>query len=149
MNRLILALLLGWASGCAGQQAAEPPRAEHPASAPRIPGSIENALPPPHILLAHSGELQLTSAQSTEILERTNATRAELARLDSDLDRVTESLRVALTASPIDEEAALHAAREVSAVEDEIKLTHLRMLIRVQNTLTAAQRSQAQAYRAP
>jgi Spy/CpxP family protein refolding chaperone len=132
-------------------------RAENPAESstafhapsPRVPGSIEHALTPPNVVIAHGEELQLTGAQRSVIVEATDTTRTQLASLNTDLDRTTEALRVLLAATPIDEGAAMDAARAVSAVEDEIKFAHLRMLIRVQNTLTAEQRAQAQRYRTP
>ena len=149
MNRLILALLLCGVPACASEQAIERVDQVESNRAVRIPGSIEHALIPPHVLLAHSDALQLTNTQSTEILELTNTARAQLTSSDADLNRTTEALRLALTATPIDEEAAIQAAREVSAVEDEIKLIHLRMLIRVQNTLTPQQRELARSYAVP
>ncbi len=149
MKRLILTLLLCGLPACASQEAIEHSAQVESHRAVRIPGSIEHALIQPHVLLAHSDALQLTSAQSTEILERTNTTRAQLMALDAELNRTSEALRVALVATPIDEEAAIQAAREVSAVEDEIKLAHLRMLIRVQNTLTPQQREMARSYAVP
>lgn len=149
MKRLILTLLLCGVPACAAQQAPERSDQVEGNRAVRIPGSIEHTLQPPHVLLAHSDALQLTSTQSTEILELTNTARAQLTTSDADLNRTTEALRLALSTTPIDEEAAVQAAREVSAVEDEIKLIHLRMLIRVQNTLTPLQREMARNYAEP
>lgn len=149
MKRALFALMLLGIPACAAEG---PPARESRAPSsmtPRIPGSIEHTLIPPHVLLTHSDALQLTSAQSTEILALANTTRAQLTALDADLNRTTEALRVALHATPINEEAAIQAAREVSAVEDEIKLIHLRMLIRVQNTLTPQQREMARSYAVP
>ena len=149
MNRLILALLLCVVPACASEQAIDRVDQVESNRAVRIPGSIEHALTEPHVLLAHSDALQLTSTQSTEILELTKTARAQLTTSDAELNRTTEALRLALRATPIDEDAAIQAAREVSAVEDEIKLIHLRMLIRVQNTLTPQQREMARSYAAP
>ncbi len=148
MKNAFFALMLCLA-GCAG---VEDPGESAPiqrVAAPRIPGSIESTLTPPHVVIAHREELRLTDAQRTRIVEVAETTRAQLASLNTDLNRTTEALRVLLAATPIDEEAAMAAAREVSAVEDEIKFAHLRMLIRVQNTLTAEQRMQVQRYRTP
>lgn len=148
MRKAFFALMLCLA-GCAG---VEDPGESAPiqrVATPRIPGSIEHTLTPPHVVIAHAQELQLTDAQRTGIIEVAETTRAQLASLDADLDRTTEALRVLLAATPIDEEAAIAAAREVSGVEDEIKFAHLRMLIRVQNTLSAEQRAQLQRYRTP
>ena len=149
MRKFIFALALCGISACASEQSIGPSAEVEPAHPIRIPGSIEHSLTQPHVLLAHSGALQLTSAQSSEILELTNTARAQLTRTNAELDRRTEALRLSLNATPIDEEAALQAAREVSAVEDEIKLAHLRMLIRVQNTLTTDQREIARSYAVP
>jgi Spy/CpxP family protein refolding chaperone len=148
MKKALFALMLCLA-GC-GEVVSPRYRAESvPAPAPRTPGSIEHTLVSPHIILEHADELQLADAERGTILVVTDTTRTQLASLNTDLDRTTEALRVLLAATPIDEGAAMDAARAVSAVEDEIKFTHLRMLIRVQNTLTAEQRAQAQRYRTP
>lgn len=151
MKRLLWVLALVALPGCMDRRLNPAPSESEPLvhRAIRIPGSIEHTFQPPHVLLAHSDALQLTNTQSTEILELTNTARAQLTSSDADLNRTTEALRVALRATPIDEEAAIQAAREVSAVEDEIKLIHLRMLIRVQNTLTPQQREMARSYAVP
>ena len=153
MRKMLLSLLLAFAvtttAGCLDRGLRPVPAEIERALTPRIPGSIEHTLVPPHVVIAHAEELQLTDPQRAIIVEVADTTRARVASLDTDLDRTTEALRVLLAATPIDEEAAIAAAREVSAVEDEIKFAHLRMLIRVQNTLTAEQRAQAQRYRTP
>lgn len=148
MKKAFFALMLCFA-GCAAMENPEESAPIARAPAPRIPGSIEHTLTPPHVVIAHAAELQLTDAQRSVIVEVTDTARARVASLDTDLDRTTEALRLALSATPIEEEAAMAAAREVSAVEDEIKFAHLRMFIRVQNTLTAEQRAQIQRYRTP
>ena len=143
MKRIVLASLLLTLTACAENRAVEPTEQvelDHPV---RVPGSIERALVPPHVVLAHDEELQLSSTQRSEITEHANTARARLSSSNAELDRTTEVLRLALAASPIDEEAAIQAARDVSAVEDDIKLEHLRMLVRVQNALTASQRESA------
>jgi Spy/CpxP family protein refolding chaperone len=149
MRLAILFLLLASVAGCAAADVAPSTPTPTPTTAPRVPGAIEHALFAPELALAHADAIALTPDQRTQIADLATTTQASLVQRDRELDTTTAALATALAASPIDEEAAVTASRAVIAVEDEIKLVHLRMLIQIRNALTAEQQAQLTALRSP
>lgn len=143
IDEKVLALLLVTLAlvGCASEPAPEGAPPPVTLTAPRVPGGIERALFTPELVVAHADAIALTPGQRTQIADLTVTTQASLSRLDGDLDVATAALARALEESPIDEEAALTAARAVLVVEDEIKLVHLRMLVQLRNALTDEQQA--------
>jgi hypothetical protein len=112
---------------------------------PRVPGEIERALFAPDLVLAQGHTIALSADQRAEIAQLTISTQAALDAHDRELDSAIAVLAETLAASPIDEEAAITAARAVTVIEGDIKLVHLRMLVRVRNALTDEQRAQLSA----
>ncbi len=141
----IVLLVLGLLAGCASQQASSDPSAA--TIAPAVPGGIEGALFSPELVLMRADAIALASEQRVQIVSAATTTQGLLDTLSARLDERTAALGRTLAASPIDEEAALAAAREVTDVESEIKLVHLRMLVQIRNVLTPEQQARLSTLR--
>lgn len=135
-----LSLLFAY-GGCASQESHEELRGDHVSDLEAPIGDLESHLYPPALVLDHQAALTLTETQRLAILEVVSATQTQLVELDANLRRDTESLRALLDADDIDEAAAVRAAERVMTWENQIKSAQLRMLIRIKNQLTSAQRA--------
>lgn len=121
--------------------ATQPPPAAGPSA------SVENAVYPVELVMDHQAAIDLDEAQATAIRAELQRTQSELVELEWRLRRETEALTTTLGASPVDEPAAVAAAERVARSEGEVKLTHLRLLVRVKNLLRPAQRARLDALR--
>lgn len=106
---------------------------------PARPLHVQDSLYEAEFLMNHQS--LLTPAQITSMQTQMNATQQEIVALEWRLRAQTEALTRTLQVAPIDEEAAVHATAEVAAIEGQIKQSHLRLLVRLKNQLTEAQRS--------
>jgi len=101
----------------------------------------------PALVMAHQHEIDLTPAQRDAISRDMSETQKKVLELRWSLDEKSEELEKLLAADKIDENAALARAAAVLDVEREIKQTHLGLLIRIKNLLTAAQRAKLKELR--
>lgn len=102
---------------------------------------------PPQLILRNQMALGLTGEQIDAIKKLLNESHSKTIDLQVDLQRVTEKLGTIVSATKIDEAAALAASDEAMALESQIKKAHLALLIRVKNLLTPAQVEKAKALR--
>lgn len=110
-------------------------------------GPIETRLFPPELVMEHQGALGVTPDQRQALVAETERGQAEMARLMWDLQRDKEKLVDVLDAEKIDEKAASDAAARVMEHETKVKASHLGMLVRVKNLLTAEQQSKLRRLR--
>jgi hypothetical protein len=111
-------------------------------SKPTFSKEIEATLYPPKLIMDHQSGLGIEDAQRATILEGLRTTQSELAEIDWQLRGEKEKLALVLSSVRVDEREALSIAKRVMRLENQIKSAHLRMLIRIKNTLTEAQQSQ-------
>ncbi|UJR85701.1 hypothetical protein [Sandaracinus amylolyticus] len=131
-----IALVVG---GCAAQSAPEheaPERETTSGDRERI----EDALVSLESIVDHQDALGLDDAQREAMRAETQRAQQELVDLEWRLGRAREALARTLAPAPVDEEAAIAAAREVAAIEGEIEVVHMRMRVRLGNALRAPQR---------
>ena len=136
----LLALLLGALPGAAQGRRGPGARAAEP--------EFMKALFPPDLIMRHAGEIDLSEAQREGIKAAVSQTQSEVFDLQWTLREAAEGLRDLVEADRIDEEATLAAAERVMETEGRVKRAHLRMLIRIKNTLRPEQRSRLTALRA-
>ena len=140
-------------TACAERSA---PAGAGPAPAPRhAPAnaasseSVESAVYPVELVMSHQAAIGLDDAQAAAIRGELTHTQSELISLEWRLRGQTEALAHTLRAVPVDEPSAVSAAEQVTRSEGEIKLAHLRLLLRVKNLLRPDQRARLDALRTP
>jgi Spy/CpxP family protein refolding chaperone len=97
--------------------------------------------------MRHQGEIGLTSAQQEAITEAMAESQKKLVQLQWRSEAESEKLTKLLRSDAVDETAALAQAERVLQVEQEIKQTHLALLIRIKNQLTPAQQKKLRELR--
>ena len=110
-------------------------------------GPIESRLYPPELVMDHQGELGITSEQKAAILAETERGQSTMLRLQWELQGEKEKLVKLLDADRADEAKVQEVAARVMAHETKVKASHLGMLVRVKNVLTAEQQTKLRAIR--
>jgi len=111
------------------------------------PGSFLRLLYPPRIVMRYASEIDLTPNQKNLISEQVRETQKDLIDVQWKLAEATTRLEKLLEAEKIDERAAMAEAKQVMAIEQEVKERHLRLLVRIRNLLTPEQRAKLRAFR--
>jgi Spy/CpxP family protein refolding chaperone len=93
----------------------------------------------PRQILRSQSELGITDTQRKAIRKIVKEAETKLIDLRFDLDTEVQTMEDLLAKPRVDEAAALASSRKVMALESEIKLTTLRMLIQIKNQLTPEQ----------
>jgi hypothetical protein len=111
------------------------------------PGSFLRLLYPPRIVMRYAAEIDLTPNQKNLISEQVRETQKDLIDVQWKLGEATNGLEKQLEAEKIDERAAMADAKQVMAIEQEVKERHLRLLVRIRNLLTPEQRAKLRTLR--
>ena len=122
------------------------PRAEAPREAL---GAIERRVFPPELVMENQAALALTDAQRAALTKEIERAQSETLRVQWELQAEKEKLAALLDAEPVDEAKVSAAAARVMDRESRVKATHLGMLVRVKNLLTAPQRAKLRELREP
>jgi Spy/CpxP family protein refolding chaperone len=93
----------------------------------------------PDLVIRHQGEIGLTEDQKQSLIAELQGTQSDLVPLKLEMSELGEVLSRLLVATTVEEAQALDAAARVMRLETEIKLVHLRLVIRVKNLLTVEQ----------
>lgn len=104
---------------------------------------------PPEQVLENQVALGMTDDQLDALKKLLQETHTATLDAQFTLQRNVEALRAALQSSRVDEAAALAAADRVMQLESATKRTHLSMLIRIKNLLTADQQKKLDALDRP
>ncbi|MBI4516917.1 MAG: periplasmic heavy metal sensor [Deltaproteobacteria bacterium] len=113
---------------------------------PGGPSFLEEVFPPA-LLMRHQSEIGLTDAQRDKITQQMEEAQKALVAIQWEIERQSEKLAKLLSASPVDETAALAQAEQVMTAEHRLKKAHLTLLIRIKNELTPAQRDKLRQLR--
>ncbi|SRR5713226_1860017 len=136
----LLGLLLLVATSSWAQQ---PPGPVHPIPVDRLG---ENLFPP-DLVMQHQQALGLSEEQRTFIKGEIQAAQVRFTELQWQLQSEMETIVALVKQERVDEQRTLAQLDKVVALEREIKRTHLALLIRVKNSLTADQQAKLQATR--
>jgi hypothetical protein len=138
-----LALGLCTAAGAGPQDLGTPPGADlSPGKRrpPRLAASpFVQHLFAPDLVLKHQLAIDLSEDQVTEIKKLIHETHSKTLDAQTDLQRVMERLAGLLSASPVDEAAALAASDQALSLEAQVKTARLSLLIRIKNLLDESQ----------
>lgn len=96
---------------------------------------------PPELVMQHQTRLGLSREQRTAITDAIKELQAAVVDLQWRMQEETQRLEELLAGSSVDAAAALTQVDRVLEVERAVKRTHLGMLIRIKNTLTAEQQA--------
>jgi Spy/CpxP family protein refolding chaperone len=146
---LLLALAVATAWGQPAPAPPVPPAAPAPVAEPapvqepmpiEEPDTLRDNLFPPELIMRHQSEIGLTESQRNAIKNEVQKSQAKFLDLQWQLTPEQEKMRDMLQASSIDEAKAMQQISKVLTLEDEIKRSHLGMLIRIKNQLTEEQK---------
>lgn len=141
---LALSLVLGLAA-VAG--AAEPRSPMHGPGGFHGGPPMDRSLFPPDLILSNQIALGLTDDQTASIKKMINETHQKVLDAQTALQRTTEQLHTELSATKVNEAAALSFATQTMELEQQIKTAHMTLLIRIKNMLTPDQQTKAAALR--
>jgi Spy/CpxP family protein refolding chaperone len=96
---------------------------------------------PPDLVMRHAAEIGLDDGQRAAIKDAVVKMQGRFFELQWDVQAESEKMARLLQANPVDETAVLAQADKVMGLEREVKRTHLSLLVRIKNLLTAAQRA--------
>lgn len=111
-------------------------------------GPVESRLYPPELIMEHQSELGITDEQKKTLLAETQKGQSDMIRLQWELQGEKEKLVTLLTPDHVDEARVQAAAAQVMDRESKVKASHLGMLVRVKNVLTADQQKKLRDIRA-
>ena len=101
----------------------------------------------PELVMRHAAELGLDERQRAAIKEAVQKAQSRFVDAQFDLQGEAERMTKLLQARPVDEAAVLAQADKVMSLEREVKKAHLVLLVRIKNTLSAAQQEKLAALR--
>ena len=102
---------------------------------------------PPDLIMNYRSELKLDKQQENTIREELRETQSVVFDLRWQMKDESERLAEMLQATPINESAVLSQADKVMGLEQQVKRTHLAMLVRLKNMMNDTQREQLMEYR--
>jgi Spy/CpxP family protein refolding chaperone len=100
---------------------------------------IARHLFPPDLIMAHQDELGLDDKQRAAIKAEVLKAQPKFMEWQWDMGEETQKMVALLRATPVNEEKVLEQADRIMALERNVKRTHLSLLIRLKNILTAEQ----------
>lgn len=102
---------------------------------------------PPELVMRYQSEIGLTSTQQEAITQAMTETQAKLVELQWKSEAAMQALTKLLEKEMIEEAAALAQWEQLTGFEQQIKKTHLSLLIRIKNQLTPSQQEKLRALR--
>lgn len=94
---------------------------------------------PPELVMSHQQQIGLEEDQREAIKKEIGKAQSKFLDLQFQMQRESERLIQLLQARPVEEAKVLAQADAVMRLETETKKTHLSLLIRIKNALTAEQ----------
>jgi len=108
---------------------------------------IGRYLIPPELVMSQSEQIGLSEKQRATIKSEMQKMQVKFVDAQWDLQEQTGKMTQLLQQSPADETKILEQADKIMALEREIKRTHLALLVRIKNALTAEQIARLEAMR--
>jgi len=151
MNAATIVLVLGLALAPVWAQPEGPPPMGPPGGPgdlgpPRPPVFLERLFPP-SLVMQNQAAIGLTDDQRKAIIDGMADAEKQLLDVRWKLEAESEKLTKLVDADPLDERAALAQAGRVLELESQLKRTHLGLLLRIKNQLTAVQREKLRELR--
>jgi Spy/CpxP family protein refolding chaperone len=138
---LALALVLTAAAAELGAQAAAP----SPQNQQQDP--FGRFLFPPELVMQHQGEINLTDAQRTALSTAIQQAQAKFVDVQWKLSGEGEKLARLLQNATVDESQVLEQVDRILSLEREVKRAQMGLMVRIKNTLSAAQQAKLRELR--
>jgi len=104
---------------------------------------------PPDFVLMNQAALNLSDKQILAITKDVGATHEKVTAAQDSLRPLADQLHDLLGKTKVDEAAAVELAAQIHDLEKQIKMTHLGLMIRVKNVLSAEQQQKLRDLRPP
>jgi Spy/CpxP family protein refolding chaperone len=117
------------------------------AEPPKEPPAFMRSLYPPELVMRHQRDIDLADEQREAITAAIAETQAAVVEIGWQARDIERRIEAHFAASPIDEGAALEEVGHLLDLEEQVKTTHLRLLIRIRNQLRAEQRERLDSLR--
>jgi Spy/CpxP family protein refolding chaperone len=95
----------------------------------------------PELVMQHQTEIGLQDAQRTALTSAVQQAQAKFMEVQWKLSAESEKLGRLLQSTQVDETQVLEQADRILALEREIKKAQISLMVRIKNTLTAAQQA--------
>jgi len=102
---------------------------------------------PPELVMGHQQEIGLGEGQREAIKREIEKAQSRFLDLQWQMPREVERLVFLLQSRPVDEARVLAQAETVMRLETETKKTHLSLLVRIKNALSAEQHAKLREIR--
>jgi Spy/CpxP family protein refolding chaperone len=103
---------------------------------------------PPELVMQHQQSIRLTAEQRTSITQGIRDFQLKVVELQWKMQDEAQKLNELVQVAKIDETQTLAQVDRVLGVEREIKRSHMALLVRIKNTLTAEQQGNLTMIRA-
>jgi Spy/CpxP family protein refolding chaperone len=135
---LALAFLLGAASlGAQGMPAGD----RRPGPGPGGPDDFGRNFFPPELVMQHQSEIGLQDSQRAALTSAVQQAQAKFMDTQWKLSAEAEKMGRLLQGTQVDEAQVLEEVDRILALEREIKRGQISLMVRIKNTLTAAQQA--------
>jgi Spy/CpxP family protein refolding chaperone len=104
---------------------------------------------PPELVMQHQQSLQLTREQRTAITNEIRALQLKVVELQWKMQDEAQTLTELVKGARVDEAQTVAQVDRVLGIERDIKRAHMALLVRIKNTLTAAQQDTLTVLRGP
>jgi Spy/CpxP family protein refolding chaperone len=102
---------------------------------------FDNDLLPPEMIMQRQGEIGLSDAQRDQIRAEVQKAQGTMTEAQWRIAGESEKLHKLLAAGSVGEARVLAQVDAILAIEREVKRTHITMLVRIRNALSAEQRA--------
>jgi Spy/CpxP family protein refolding chaperone len=117
-----------------GQRAPGPP-------GPGGPDDFGRNFFPPELVMQHQGEIGLQDSQRAALTSAVQAAQGKFMDVQWKLSAEGEKMSKLLQPTQVDETQVLEEVDRILALEREMKRTQIGLMVRIKNTLTAAQQA--------
>jgi Spy/CpxP family protein refolding chaperone len=102
---------------------------------------------PPELVMQHQSEIELQDSQRTALTSAIQQSQAKFMGVQWKLSAEGEKMTRLLQGTQVDETQVLEEVDRILALEREMKRTQISLMVRIKNTLTAAQQSKLREIR--
>jgi Spy/CpxP family protein refolding chaperone len=141
MRVSIFALAFALSTATLGAQGVPP--GERPPGSPRPggPDDFGRNFFPPELVMQHQGEIGLQDSQRAALTSAVQQAQGKFMDVQWKLSAEGEKMSRLLQPTQVDETQVLEEVDRILALEREMKRTQIALMVRIKNTLTAAQQA--------
>jgi len=134
-------LALAFAVSAASLAAQGPPAGQRPPGPPPGQEDWGRNFFPPELVMQHQAEIGLQDTQRTALTSAVQQAQAKFMDMQWKLSAEGEKMGRLLQGAQVDETQVLEEVDRILALERELKKTQISLMVRIKNTLTAAQQA--------